>query len=203
MKHHARLFVVAAATVAIAGLSGCDAISAYFRAQKAAVKWDGPIEEIASSDITKDGKVFTIEMVSRIDAPPDKVWEAMKHPELLSKNSESYKKSDLLKDEGNHKELEIHVMALDNLQQLTVAMDFDDANKTLKIKTLTTTIADIDGSYTLTPSPDGAKTMYTYKAKQTDKVALPISEDVQRSAIKESFVNQVRAIKKQVSPAAG
>ena len=36
-------------------------------------------------------------------------------------------------------------------------------------------------------------------AKQTDKIALPISEDVQRSSIKESFVNQVRAIKKQIS----
>lgn len=198
MKNNARLLLLAAALTAVAGISGCDAISAYFKAQKAAVKWEGPIEEIASSEITKDGKVFTIEMVSRIDAPPDKVWAAMKRPELLSQNSEQYKKSDLLKDEGNHKELELHVMALDNLQQLTVAMDFDDATKTLKVKTLATTIADIDGTYTLTPSPDGTKTMYTYKAKQTDKVALPISEDVQRSAIKESFVNQVRAIKKQV-----
>ena len=196
MKHSARLSVVAAAVVTVATLSGCDAISGYFRAQKAAVKWDGPVEEIASADIKKDGKVFTISMVSRIDAPVDKVWESMKHPEKLSQNSDQYKKSDILKDEGNHKELELHVMALDNLQQLTVAMDFDDANKTLKIKTLTSTIADIEGTYTVTPSPDGTKTQYSYTAKQTDKVALPISEDVQRSAIKESFVNQVRAIKK-------
>jgi len=199
MKHHARLSVFALALVSLAAFSGCDAISGYFRAKNAAVKWEGPIEEIAAANITKDGKVFTIHMESRIDAPPDKVWAAMKHPELLSKNSEQYKKSDILKDDGNHKELEIHVMALDNLQQLTVAMDFDDAAKTLKLKTLTSTIADIDGVYTLTPSPDGQKSLYTYDAKQTDKVALPISEDVQRSAIKESFVNQVRAIKKQIS----
>jgi hypothetical protein len=199
MKHPARLFVLAAVITSMAALSGCDAISGYFRAKNAAVKWEGPIEEIAAADIKKDGKVFTIHMESRIDAPPDKVWEAMKHPEMLSKNSEQYKKSDLLKDEGNHKELELHVMALDNLQQLTVAMDFDDAAKKLKIKTLTTTIADIDGTYTLVPSPDGTKTLYVYDAKQTDKVALPISEDVQRSAIKESFVNQVRAIKKQIN----
>jgi hypothetical protein len=196
MKHSARLLLVAAAVSTVATLSGCDAISGYFRAQKAAVKWDGPIEEISSADIKKDGKVFTILMVSRIDAPMDKVWESMKHPEKLSQNSDQYKKSDILKDEGNHKELELHVMALDNLQQLTVAMDFDDANHTLKIKTLTSTIADIEGTYTLTPSPDGTKSQYTYSATQTDKVALPISEDVQRSAIKESFVNQVRAIKK-------
>ena len=199
MKHHARLFVVAAAIVSVAAFSGCDAISGYFRAKNAAVKWEGPIEEIAAADIKKDGKVFTIHMESRIDAPPDKVWAAMKHPELLSKNSEQYKKSDILKDEGNHKELELHVLALDNLQQLTVAMDFDDTAKTLKIKTLTSTIADIEGTYTLTGSPDGTKSLYTYDAKQTDKIALPISEDVQRSAIKESFVNQVRAIKKQTS----
>jgi len=199
MKHQARLLVVIAALASVTAFSGCDAISAYFRAQNAAVKWEGPIEEIVSSEITKDGKVFTIEMVSRIDAPPDKVWAAMKQPEKLSQNSEQYKKSDILKDEGNHKELELHVMALDNLQQLTVSMDFDDATKTLTIKTLTSTIADIQGTYTLTPSPDGTKTLYTYKAKQTDKVALPISEDVQRGAIKESFVNQVRAIKKQTT----
>ena len=199
MKHQARLFVVVLALASVTALSGCDAISAYFKAQNAAVKWEGPIEEIASSEITKDGKVFTILMVSRIDAPPDKVWAAMKQPEKLAQNSEQYKKSDILKDEGNHKELEIHVMALDNLQQLTVAMDFDDAAKTLHIKTLTSSIADIDGIYTLTPSPDGTKSMYTYKATQTDKIALPISEDVQRSAIKESFVNQVRAIKKQTA----
>lgn len=199
MKHQSRLFVVVLALSSVTALSGCDAISGYFRAQNAAVKWEGPIEEIASSEITKDGKVFTIEMVSRIDSPPEAVWAAMKHPERLSQNSEQYKKSDLLKDEGNHKELELHVMALDNLQQLTVAMDFDDASKTLKIKTLTSSIADIEGTYALTPSPDGTKTLYTYKAKQTDKVALPISEDVQRSAIKESFVNQVRAIKKQTA----
>lgn len=198
MKYSARVLVVAAAATALAGLSGCDAISGYFRAQSAAVKWEGPIAEIATEEITKDGKVFTILMVSRIDAPVDKVWEAMQHPEKLSENSDQYKKSDLLKDEGDHKELEFHVLALDNLQQLTVAIDFDQAAKTMKIKTITTTIAEIDGIYTLEASPDGTKTLYTYKATQTDKVALPISEDVQRSAIKESFVNQVRAIKKQI-----
>jgi len=198
MNKKIRAFTMVAALVAVGGVVGCDAIGGYFRARNAAIKWDGQIEEIAFANLPKDGKVFDIEMHSRIDAPIDKVWEAMKHPEKLSQNSEQYKKSDLLKDEGNVKELELHVMALDNLQTLTVRMEFDDATKTVKIKTLTSSIADIDGSYHLETSPDGQKTAYIYKAKQTDKVALPISEDVQRSAIKESFVSQVRAIKKQL-----
>jgi hypothetical protein len=126
------------------------------------------------------------------------VWAAMKQPEKLAEYSAQYKKSDLLSAEGNKKVLELHVLALDNLQQFKVELTFDDATKTTTIKTLESTLADIQGTYELVPSPDGQKTLYIYKAKQTDKVALPISVDVQRSALKESFVNQVRAIKKQV-----
>ncbi len=198
MNKKIRVFTLVAALVAVGGVVGCDAIGGFFRARNAAVKWEGPIDEIAFANLPKDGKVFDIEMHSRIDAPADKVWEAMKHPEKLSQNSEQYKKSELLKDEGNVKELELHVMVLDNLQTLTVRMEFDDVTKTVKIKTLTSSMADIDGSYHLEASPDGQKTAYIYKAKQTDKIMMPISEDVQRSAVKESFVNQVRAIKKQL-----
>jgi len=198
MKKNASLLALVAALAMAPALSGCDAISGYFRAQKAAVEWEGEIAEIASQSIVKDGKVFTIDMQSRIDAPADKVWEAMKQPERLTEFSDQYKKSDLLKSEGNVKEMELHLLALGNLLQLTVRMEFDDANKKLSVRTLTSTIADIEGTYELVSSPDGQKTAYIYRAKQTDKVALPISEDVQRSAIRESFVNQVRAIKKQL-----
>jgi len=182
----------------IVGASGCDMISGYFRAQSAATKWEGPVDEITYESLEKDGKVFTVEMHSRIDAPVDKVWAAMKHPEKLAENSDQYKKSKLLKEEGNKKELELHVLALDNLQQFTVEMTYDEATRTTSIKTLQSTLADIQGTYSLTPSPDGQKTLYVYKAVQTDKIALPISVDVQRSALKEAFVNQVRAIKKQL-----
>lgn len=193
-----RSLVLAVVIVSMAGLSGCDMIGGYFRAQKAAKIWDGPVEEIVFEHLEKDGKVFDVELHSRIDAPVDKVWEAMKQPEKLSEMSDQYKRSALLKDEGNKKQIEMHVLALDNLQQFTVELTFDDATKTISIATLQSTLADITGTYHAEPSPDGTKTLYIYKAKQTDKVALPISVDVQRSALKEAFVNQVRAIKKQV-----
>jgi carbon monoxide dehydrogenase subunit G len=183
--------------VALLGVSGCDMIAGYFRAQKAATKWEGPVEEIVFEKLEKDGKVFDVELHSRIDAPIDAVWAAMKQPEKLAEYSTQYKKSELLSAEGNKKVLELHVLALDNMQQFKVELTFDDATKTTTLKTLESTLADIQGSYELVPSPDGQKTLYIYKAKQTDKVALPISVDVQRSALKESFVNQVRAIKKQ------
>jgi len=196
-----RVITMLVCLIALIGLSGCDMISSYFRANAAAVKWEGDIEEIASSSLVKEGKVFTIKMQSRIDAPIDQVWAATKHPERLSQFSDQYKKSEIVEDKGNVKILDLHVMALDNLQALRVRMEFNDETHTLHIKTLTSTIADIDGTYVLTASPDGTKTAYTYTAKQTDKVALPISEDVQRSAIKESFVSQVRAIKAQLKAA--
>lgn len=179
-------------------MSGCEQIKGYFRAQREATKWEGSVPEITFAKLDKDGKVFDIELHSRIDAPLDKVWEALKHPETLSQNSEQYKKSELIGEEANKKRLEIHVLTLGNLQQFKIELTFDDAAHRVDVKTLESTLADIQGSYELTPSPDGTKTLYIYKARQTDKVTLPVSTDVQRSAIKESFVSQVNAIKKQV-----
>ena len=193
-----KVAVLALAVVCAVGTAGCDMIAGYFRAQRAATKWEGPVEEIVFEKLDKDGKVFDIELHSRVDAPADAVWAAMKQPEKLAENSDQYKKSTLLSETPNSKQLELHVLALDNLQQFKVELTFDDAAKKITLKTLESTLADIQGTYELVPSPDGQKTLYIYKAKQTDKVALPISVDVQRSAIKESFVNQVRAIKKQI-----
>lgn len=192
-----KVAILALAVLCMVGTAGCDMIAGYFRAQKAATKWEGPVEEIVFEKLEKDGKVFDVELHSRIDAPADVIWAAMKNPEKLAENSEQYKKSALISESGNTKQLDLHVLALDNLQQFKVELTFDDASKTITLKTLESTLADIQGTYELVPSPDGQKTLYIYKAKQTDKVALPISVDVQRSALKESFVNQVRAIKKQ------
>ena len=193
-----KIVLLGVGIVAACGLSGCEMIKGYMRAKRAAVKWEGPVAEISYAKLDKDGKVFDIELQSRIDAPIDKVWDVVKKPELLADYSEQYKLSKLLKEEGNMKQLELHVLALDNLQQFKLELTFNDQAKRVDVKTLESTLADITGTYELRPSPDGAKTLYIYKAKQTDKVMLPISTDVQRSAIKESFVSQINAIKKQL-----
>ena len=193
--------VVLAAVAVTTTLSGCDAIMGYFRAQREATKWEGPVEEITFAKLDKDGKVFDIELHSRIDAPIDKVWQALKEPEKLSSMSDQYKKSELISQSDNKKQLDLNVLTLGNLQNFKVELTFHDDTKTVDIKTLESTLADIDGTYHLEPSPDGQKTLYIYKAKQTDKVNLPVSTDVQRSAIKESFVSQVNAIKKQIGAA--
>ena len=193
-----RTVLVVICAVALVGTSGCEAIMGLIRANRAAVQWEGPVKEITYEKLEKDGAVFDIEMHSRIDAPVAEVWAALKKPELLADNSEQYKLSRLLKEEGNTKQIEIHLLALDNLQTLVVEMTYDDEAKLATIKTIASSIAEIDGSYQLTPSPDGTKTLYVYKAIQTDKIQIPISTDVQRSAIKESFVNQINAIKKQL-----
>jgi hypothetical protein len=199
MMRNSKFGTFAVLAVALVGMAGCDMIASYFRAQRAATKWEGPVEEIVFEKLDKDGKVFDVELHSRIDAPIDQVWVAMKSPEKLSEYSEQYKKSELLSADGNKKVLDLNVLALDNLQQFKVELTFDDENKITTLKTIESTLADIQGTYELVASPDGQKTLYIYKATQTDKVALPISVDVQRSALKESFVNQVRAIKKQIA----
>ena len=92
-------------------------------------------------------------------------------------------------------------MALDNLQQLTIAMDFDDASTRLNIKTLTSTIADIE-RHLHADAVAGRHEVAVHLQGEADRQGRAADlEDVQRSAIKESFVNQVRAIKKQAASA--
>ena len=200
-KRSSRVFLLGACLAVIVAVPGCDMIRGYMEANERAKEWDGPVKEITYEKLEKDGKVFDIEMHSRIDAPIDQVWAALKQPERLAEVSDQYKKSLLLAENGNSKDLEIHVLALGNMQQFKMRLTFDDANKTVQLETLASTLADIKGTYQLESSPDGSKTMYIYKATQTDKVVLPISTDVQRSALKESFVNQVNALKSQVGAA--
>jgi hypothetical protein len=165
--------------------------------QQAAVKWEGPVPEIASENITKDGNTFQIELTSRIDAPVEAVFESFQHPEKSQEMVEEIKMAKVLSGDEKKKTVEFHINVLGQLQVLTVDLSYDPEQKRIGIKTVEGT-TDIDGTYQLSPSPDGKRTLVTYKAKQVDKLPLPIPEAVEKSGIKEQFANLMRAIKKDL-----
>ena len=51
----------------------------------------------------------------------------------------------------------------------------------------------------LTPSPDGKKTLLTYRASARDKTHMPIPLALQKSAMREAFVLTLRGLKKGLS----
>ena len=194
--------IVALVVLALVGGAGLY----WYRLQQQAAVWKNA-KEIVEEPFNKDGGVATIRYVAIIDGPIDKVQEAVWAVEKSSEMVANIKKSELLKAEGNDKTVLMQLQALSlPLQQYTMQFTLDPATHRVKFKTLQAQAADLEGAYVLEGSPDGKRTKLIYEAKSTDKIAVPFPASVIESANRETFVNTVRGINKQVgapAPSAG
>lgn len=178
----------------------------WYRLQQQAALWKNA-KEIVEESFNKDGAVATIRYVGIINAPIDKVQDAVWAVEKSSEMVANIKKSELLKSEGNQKTVLMQLQALNlPLQQYTMQFTLDPAAHRVTFKTLQAQAADLEGAYVLEGSPDGKRTKLIYEAKSTDKIAVPFPSSVIESANRETFVNTIRGIDKVVgaaTPAAG
>lgn len=190
--------------VALAVLGGAGLY--WYRLQQQAAVWKNA-REIVEESFNKDGGVATIRYVAIIDGPVDKVQEAVWAVERSSETVANIKKSELVKVEGNAKTVLMQLQALNlPLQQYTMEFTLDPAAHQVRFRTLQAQAADLEGTYLLEGSPDGTRTKLVYEAKSTDKIAVPFPASVIESANRETFVNTVRGISKQVgapAPPAG
>ena len=168
----------------------------YLRLRSAAQQWEGAVAEILSEKLEKDTDTMQIEFTSRIDAPVDTVFRAFAEPERSQEFSESIRYAKLLSSEGNRKTVEFEMVILGQLQRLILEFTFLPEENKVTIKTLENQFSDLAGQYHFTPSPDGTKTLVTYTGTAKDKAKLPIPLALQKSALRETFVSTIRALKK-------
>lgn len=177
----------------------------FYDMQRQAAKWKDA-KEIVEASFDKSGAVATARYVGVINGPIDKVQDAVWQVERVSTMVENFKKSELVKQEGNTKTVLMQLQALNlPLQQYTMEFVLDPAAHQVKFKTLQSQTADLEGVYKLEASPDGQQTRIIYEVKSTDKIAVPFPDAVIEGANREVFVNTVRGIEKQIKapPAAG
>jgi ligand-binding SRPBCC domain-containing protein len=161
----------------------------------------GPAKEIVSESIEKTGDTWNVSFVSTIDAPVDKVWEAFSHPERAHDYvPENVLKSELVSEHGNTKVVDI-VGRLDVLppgfkvQNLRNEYTFYPDEKRFTIRSIDFPLADINSEFKLGPTPDGKGTVV--RVTQTNKTKAPmIVESLQKGAIKETYITQIRAVNK-------
>jgi uncharacterized protein YndB with AHSA1/START domain len=168
----------------------------YSRVRSAALQWEEPVGEILSEKLEKDTDTMAIEFSSRIDAPVAAVFRAFTEPERTQEFSDTVRYSKLVRSEGNQKVIELDMVVLGQPQHLTVEFTFFPDEHRITLKTLESQFSDLSGEYRLTPSPDGTKTLLTYTGIAKDKVKLPVPLAFQKSALRETFVSTVRALKK-------
>lgn len=152
--------------------------------------------------LEKNGDTFTIRLTNKIAQPVDRVWLAFQSPDQLEKYSEQYQQTKLVKTEGDVKVVDYRVSTLGQVQAFTMQLTAVPADKVVKLKTLDSSLVDIDGEYALKPTDDGKATLIVYKATQKDKVNIPAPVSVQKTAIKEAFDNLTAGIDKGIKAGA-
>ncbi|MBI3301617.1 MAG: SRPBCC family protein [Deltaproteobacteria bacterium] len=168
----------------------------YYQVRTAALRWEGPVPEILSEKLDKQADTMEIEFTSRIDAPPAAVLRAFTEPERSADFSNIVRYSKLLQSEGNRKVVEFEMVILGQPQRFTLEFTFLPEERRVTVKTVESQFSDLNGEYRLTPSPDGTKTLLTYSGTSRDKVKLPVPLAFQKSALRETFVSTLQALKK-------
>ena len=162
-----------------------------------AAKWSGPMKEIVEEQVTHDNNVTRARFVSRIDAPLDKVQQAVWDVEHSDQMVANIKLSKLLESKGDTKLLEMNLQALNlPLQNYTMEFTLHPEEHRVTFKTIKSQAQDIDGEYKLEASPDGTKTQLTYTSTARDKIAVPFPQSVLDSSNRETYVNTIRGIEK-------
>ena len=188
--------VLILAIVVVAALAGVGWW--WYQLQSAAVRWNDA-KEIYSQSITRDGAVWVVSIESLIDRPAYLVWEAMKQPERSSEFIDAFRKSELIADEENRKVIRMAIQVL-TLPVITFDAEFryDEATHRATMKSLGTPAQEVDATYEIIPSPDETKCMVRYNGRVTNRVQVPLPENVQRGAMQELVVKTIRALHKGI-----
>jgi hypothetical protein len=184
---YALLFLMA---IAFAGCGGCTRTEDI-----------GTSKEIASESMEKSCDTWHVKFQTKIDAPPDKVYEAFAQPERSHEFApDNVMKSELVSQSGNIKVVDI-VGKLDVLppgfkvQDLRSEFTLYPDEKRITSKSVDFKLADIASEYKFEPADGGKATMITFTQTSKDKGGLPV-ESLQKGALKETYVRQVQMVNK-------
>ena len=171
----------------------------YYQITSEAAVWDGPVADILTEKMERQDTTLKVEFTSRLDAPPAVVLRAFSEPERSHEFSDAVRHSTLLQHEGNRKVVAFEMVVLGRPQESTMAFTFLlDENRVL-LETVENQFTDLHGEYLFAPSPDGAKTLLTYRGTSHDKTQMPVPLAVLKSAMRETFVSSIRALKKGIA----
>ena len=157
----------------------------------------GPVAEISTERIEKQGDTWHVDFVTNFDAPVDKVYEAFTHPEKgHDMLPESVLKAEVVSENGNTKVVDI-VGRLEILppgfkvQNLRNEYTFYPDQKRITSRSIDFKLADINSEWKFAPSADGKGTKLTFTQTSKDKAPMLV-ESLQKGALRETYVTQVK-----------
>jgi len=165
--------------------------------RRAAVQWEN-VAEISQEKMEKNDDTWDIEFQTIFDDTLPRVFDAYTYPERGHQYSpESFVMTKLKSSTANKKVVEIAARVLNlPIQHLIMEYSFFPDEHRITRRTVNYNLADINTEYRFETSPDGKKTVLHFKETSKEKLGNPLPESVQKGAHKESYVKEVRTVKK-------
>jgi len=159
-----------------------------------------PAKEIATSSMEKTGDTWQVAFTSKFDAPMDRVFDAFQHaPErAIEFAPENVKKSEIVKDEGNTKTVDV-IGTLDILppgfkvQNLRTEYTVHAAEHRITSRSVDFKLADSSSEFKFEPSSDGKGTLLKFNQTYKVKQQLP-SQALEKGVLCEVYATTVRAV---------
>lgn len=186
--------IVVGLALAFSGCGGCGS------------EFTGPAQEIASESVERMEDTWHVAFVTTFDAPVDKVYEAYTKPERAHELSpDNILKSEVASEEGNVKVIDL-VGVLDILppgfktQSLRTEYTFFPDEKRITSRSVEFNLADIESEFRFEPNGEGTVLHFTQTSK--DKAPMLV-ESLQKGALRETYIRQVRIVNKALGLSPG
>jgi len=191
------LAIVAVVVLAVVGFVGWQ----YWKIQQALT---GPAKEIVSEKIEREGDIWHASFVSKLNYTPDEVYQAFSQPERLAEiMPDNFKQSKLVSSEGDKKVVDF-IAVLEILppgfkvQNPRIEFTYFPSEKRITTKTIDFQLADITSEYKI-ESADGGKAAVVRLEQQNKPKTASIVESLQKGAIRESYITQIRSANKGIA----
>jgi ribosome-associated toxin RatA of RatAB toxin-antitoxin module len=163
------------------------------------VDWNAPENLLVAEKVTDRGAFVELEYRSLIDAPCQRVYEALADVEHYPDFIPGVQRVQLIGQSERSKTVQIAQDVIGRQANAKVEWIFDPKKREIQFKTLTSDLTYNDGFYRFEESPDGARCLVTslFLVKQ----GMGLSLGALSQATRESFLTAARGVKKRAAEA--
>lgn len=151
------------------------------------------------STIDKDQNMH-LQVTAEINAPADKVFDAIAHPELTSKSDPRIEKTRIVSQDSSSKVVELwgpQVPIPNAPPSLKIKVIPDKASNTIKVESYQSPILQFQNEYKLSPTPDGKGTIVKYMGVSNDiskQLGMDVTPDMRKQFGMQTFMDQMHTV---------
>ena len=145
-----------------------------------------------------------------LTAPPDKVFDAIAHPEITAKNDPQVEKIQVVSHQGDSEVVELfggqQVPIPNAPKSLKIKVTPDKANHSIEVDSYQSPILQFQNSYKVSPTPDGKGSIVAYTSTSNDiskQLQMDVPSDMRKTIGLQTFMMQMQRVGQYIDSNSG